>query len=72
MEAAGGQGCCWINIQSSYHERPSMWVPSLGQENPLEKGMAIPSSIFAWRFPGTEELGELQSIASQKIWTQLT
>ena len=32
-------------------------VPSLGQENPLEKGMATHSSIIAWRIPGTEEPG---------------
>ena len=31
------------------------WVQSLGQENPLEKGMATHSSILAWRTPWTEE-----------------
>ena len=35
------------------------WVQSLGQEDPLEKGMATHSSILAWRMPGTEELGWL-------------
>ena len=35
-------------------------VQSLGQENPLEKGMATSSSILAWRIPLTEELGRLQ------------
>ena len=30
-------------------------VPSLSQEDPLEKGMATLSSILAWRIPGTEE-----------------
>ena len=35
-------------------------VPSLGQEDPLEKGMAPHSSILAWRIPWTEEPGELQ------------
>ena len=34
-------------------------VQSLGQENPLEKGMAIHSSILAWRIPWTEEPGKL-------------
>ena len=29
------------------------WVPSLGQEDPLEKGMATHSSILAWRIPWT-------------------
>ena len=31
------------------------WVRSLGQEDPLEKGMTILSSILAWRIPWTEE-----------------
>ena len=37
-------------------------VPSLGLEDPLEKGMATHSLILAWRIPWTEELGELQSM----------
>ena len=32
----------------------------LGQEDPLEKGMATHSSIFAWRIPWTEEIGRLR------------
>ena len=36
-------------------------VQSLGQEDPLEKGMATHSSILAWRIPWTEEPGGLQS-----------
>ena len=35
------------------------WVQSLGQEDPLEEGMATHSSIFAWRIPWTEEPGRL-------------
>ena len=31
------------------------WVQSLGWEDPLEKGMAIHSSILAWRIPWREE-----------------
>ena len=38
------------------------WIQSLGQEDPLEKGMATHSNILAWRIPGTEELGGLPSI----------
>ena len=34
-----------------------MWVPSLGQEDPLEKGMATHSSILAWRIAWIEEPG---------------
>ena len=40
-------------------------VLSLGQENPLEKGLGTHSSILAWRIPWTEEPGNLQSIGSQ-------
>ena len=38
------------------------WVPSLGGEDPLEKEMIIHSSILAWRIPGTEKPGEVQSM----------
>jgi len=43
------------------------WVWSLGQKDPLEKGMAIHSSILAWRIPWTEEPGGLQSMGSQRV-----
>ena len=36
-------------------------VPSLGQEDPLEKEMATHSSILAWKIPRTEEPDRLQS-----------
>ena len=35
------------------------WVRSLGQEDPLEKGMATHSSVLTWRILWTEELGGL-------------
>ena len=40
---------------------------SLGQEDPLEKGMAAHSSILAWRILRTEEPGGLQSTGSQRL-----
>ena len=43
------------------------WVQSLGQEDPLEKGMATHSSILVWRIPWTEEPGRLQSMGSQRV-----
>ena len=43
------------------------WVRSLGWEESLKKGVAIYSSIVAWRIPWTEELEGLQSIRSQKV-----
>ena len=47
------------------------WVHSLGQEDPLEKGMATHSSNLAWKIPWTEELGGLQSMRLQSQ-TQLS
>ena len=43
------------------------WVQSLGQEDPLEKGMATHSSVLTWRIPGTEEPGGLQSVGLQRV-----
>ena len=42
-------------------------VPSLGREDPLEKGMATHSSILAWRIPWTEEPGGLESMGCQRV-----
>ena len=42
-------------------------VQSLGQEDPLEEGMATHSGILAWRIPWTEEPGRLRSIGSQRV-----
>ena len=44
-----------------------MQIPSLGQEDPLEEGMATHSSILAWRIPWTEEPGGLQNMWSQRV-----
>ena len=41
-------------------------APSLGREDPLEKGMATHSSILAWRLPWTDEPGGLQSMGLQE------
>ena len=46
------------------------WVQFLGQEDPLEKEMAIHSSILAWRIPWTEEPCGLQSMGSQRYMTE--
>ena len=43
------------------------WVRDLGEDDPLEKGMAIPSSSLAWRIPRTEETAELKSMGSQRV-----
>ena len=49
-------------------------VKSLGQEDPLEEGMAIHSSILAWKIPWTEEPGGFQSIQPKRVgqdWSNL-
>ena len=47
-------------------ETQEMWVRSLGQEDPLEEGMATHPSILAWRILWTEEPGGLQSMGSKE------
>ena len=47
-------------------ETEEMWVPSLGREDPLEKGMATHSSTLAWEIPQTEGPGRLWSLGLQK------
>ena len=47
--------------------RQETQVPSLGGEDPLEKGMANHSSILDWKIPQTEEPGELQSTGLQRV-----
>ena len=42
-------------------------VRSLGQEDPLEKGMSTHCSILAWRIPWTEEPDGLQAMGSQRV-----
>ena len=45
-------------------------VRSLGQEDPLAKGISTHSSILAWRIPWTEEPGGLQTMGSQRDTTE--
>ena len=44
-----------------------MWVWPRGQEDPLEKGMAVHSGILAWKIPWTEEPGRVLSMNSQEL-----
>ena len=49
---------------------PAMQEPqiqSLGQEDPLEKGMTTHSSLLAWRSPWTGEPDRLHSVGSQRV-----
>ena len=43
------------------------WVQPLGWEDPLEKGMAMHSSLLAWEIPWTEDPERLQSIGLQRV-----
>ena len=43
-------------------ETEEIQVQSLGWEDPLEKGMATHSNIFAWKIPWPEETGRLRSM----------
>ena len=47
-------------------EPQETWVQSLGQEEPLEEGVATHPSIHAWRIPWTKESGGLQPTVLQK------
>ena len=49
----------------NFHWSMETQVQSLGWEDPLEESLATHSSILAWRIPGTEELGRLQSLGLQ-------
>ena len=48
------------------------WIWSLGQDDPLEKGIVTHSNILAWEILWTEEPGGLQSMGSQKSQTQIS
>ena len=52
----------WVKNLPAIQEIQEMWVPSLDQEDPLEKEVATHSSILAWRIPWTEESGRLQTM----------
>ena len=54
----------WVKNRSAVQETR---VRSLGQEDPLEEGMAAHSSNLVWRVTWTEEPGGLQSIGSQSL-----
>ena len=62
----------WLSGKESACSAGDKWVPSLGQGDSLEEEMATHSSILAWRIPWTEEPSGLQSMGSQKSWTQLS
>ena len=64
MGFPGGSAVQNPPVMQKLHETQ---VLSLDQEDPLEEGMAIHSSILAWKIPWTEESGGLQFIGSQRV-----
>ena len=80
MQGSGCQDLSWdimrlgdFLVTQKVKNLPAMqeiWVESLGQEDPVEKGMATHSSIHAWRIPWTEEPGAPDR-GVQKNWTRL-
>ena len=57
--------------ESAVQETQEIQVGSLGQEDPLEKGMVAHFSILAWEIPWTEQHGGLQSMGSHIIITRV-
>ena len=57
----------WVKNPLVMQQVQETHVGLVGGEDPLEEGMAIHSSIFAWRISWTEEPDGLQSIGSQRV-----
>ena len=66
-----GLGSRWASLVAQTVKNPPAMqvtrIQSLGQKDPLEKGMATYSSILAWEIPWTEEPGVLQCMGSQTV-----
>ena len=58
-ESLGFPSGSGVKNPSAIQELQETQTQSLGQEDPLQEGMATHSSILAWRIPWTEELGRL-------------
>ena len=67
--------CLEIILVKNLPARQEARIQSLGQEDPLEEGVATHSSLLARRIPWTEKSGQLQSMGSQRAghdWTAST
>ena len=62
----GSAGGSTVKNPPAVQELQATRVRSLGQEDPLEEGMATYSNILTWRIPWTEEPGGLESIGLQR------
>ena len=68
----GSAGGSTVKNPPAVQELQATRVRSLGQEDPLEEGMATHSSMLAWRISWTKEPGELQARELQKSRTGLS
>ena len=57
----------WMKNLPAIQETQESQVQSLGQEDPLEKGVATHPSILTWEIPWLEQPGGLQSLGSQRV-----
>ena len=57
----------WVKNPPAMQETQETWVPSLGQEDPLEEEVAIHFSILAWKIPRIEEHGSLQFMEPKRV-----
>ena len=61
----------WASLMAQLVKNPpamwGSWVRSLGWEDPLEEGMAVHSSILAWRISMDRGAGGLQSMGLQRV-----
>ena len=57
----------WYQWERTHLPIQETGVLSLGQEDPLEEGMATHSSILAWKIPWTDKLGGLQSMGLKRV-----
>ena len=67
MTFGASQVAQWVKNLPAIQEMQEIWVHFLGQEDPLEEGMATQSSILPWRVPWTEEPGGLQFLGWQRV-----
>ena len=67
MDSKDFPGGSAVKNLPAIQELQEMQIPSLGQEDPLEKGMATCNSTLAWRIPWTEEPDGLQSMWLQRV-----
>ena len=71
LQSDPNQFLCWASpVAQTVKALPviqEIWVRSLGQEDPLEKGMATHSGALAWRIPWTEEPRGIQSMGSKTV-----